>query len=227
MTTTRPCEPLMLPLRHSCDWHVLHVQSCSHWAPICVGPYSQANTLRSVVHFLVGQIGLEPSVDEAVNDVDGTTGAVVAECGASPRFIGWGFIGASVIGIVYVSESIGLDVVSEVEQLCHEQVDTYSGVVPGAIEAVRGTQSVDLKGYKDEETMLELSQPGSVLESGYLALLAVCIPEMPVGAVVKVEATAATSSIASCVEMASTNLIALRPPASTPLLGWVRYRARV
>ena len=54
-------------------------------------------------------------------------------------------------GIVYVSESMGLDVVSEVERLCREKVDTNSGVVPGAIEGVRGTQSVDLKGYEDEE----------------------------------------------------------------------------
>ena len=53
--------------------------------------------------------------------------------------------------IVYVSESIGLDVVSEVERICREQVDTNSGVVPGAIAGVRGMQSVDLKGYEDEE----------------------------------------------------------------------------
>ena len=91
-------------------------------------------------------------------------------------------------------------------------MDTNSGVVPGAIEGVRGTQSVDLNGYEDEETMLELSQPGSVLEKGdHLPLLAVCILEMPVGAVVEVEVIAATLSIASCVEMAdyaSMNLIA-------------------
>ena len=39
---------------------VLHVQSISHWAPVCVGPYSQVNTLRSGLHFLAGQIGLIP-----------------------------------------------------------------------------------------------------------------------------------------------------------------------
>ena len=105
---------------------------------------------------------MEPSVDDAVDDMDGTTGAVVVECGASPRCIGWRVHLLS--GIVYVSESIGLNLVSEVERICREQVGTNSGVVPGAIEGVRGTQSVDLKGYKDEETMLELSQPGSVLE---------------------------------------------------------------
>ncbi|KAL7454414.1 hypothetical protein ACHAWC_006057, partial [Mediolabrus comicus] len=38
----------------------LHVQSLSHWAPVCIGPYSQANTLRSAVVFLAGMIGLVP-----------------------------------------------------------------------------------------------------------------------------------------------------------------------
>ncbi|KAG7361982.1 phospholipid-translocating P-type ATPase, flippase [Nitzschia inconspicua] len=40
---------------------VLHVQSISYWAPVCVGPYSQTNTIRSGIHFLAGQIGLIPS----------------------------------------------------------------------------------------------------------------------------------------------------------------------
>jgi enamine deaminase RidA (YjgF/YER057c/UK114 family) len=40
---------------------VLHVQSRSCWAPSCVGPYSQANTLRQGVIYLAGQIGLIPS----------------------------------------------------------------------------------------------------------------------------------------------------------------------
>ena len=46
---------------------------------------------------------------------------------------------------------------------------------------------------------------------------------MPVGAIVEVEVSAATKSTASCVEMtdhATTNLIAPRSLASSPLLGW-------
>jgi diphthine-ammonia ligase len=38
----------------------LHVQSLSNWAPVCIGPYSQANTLRSSLVFLSGTIGLIP-----------------------------------------------------------------------------------------------------------------------------------------------------------------------
>ncbi|KAL7534581.1 hypothetical protein ACHAXR_006690 [Thalassiosira sp. AJA248-18] len=38
----------------------LHVQSISHWAPVCIGPYSQANTLRSSLVFLAGMMGLVP-----------------------------------------------------------------------------------------------------------------------------------------------------------------------
>ncbi|KAL3777311.1 hypothetical protein ACHAWO_005077 [Cyclotella atomus] len=39
----------------------LHVQSISSWAPVCIGPYSQANVLRSSLVFLAGMIGLVPS----------------------------------------------------------------------------------------------------------------------------------------------------------------------
>jgi len=39
---------------------VLHVQSLSTWAPVCIGPYSQANVLRSSLVFLAGMIGLIP-----------------------------------------------------------------------------------------------------------------------------------------------------------------------
>lgn len=40
---------------------VLHVQSLSEWAPLCIGPYSQANTLVSHLHLLAGQIALHPA----------------------------------------------------------------------------------------------------------------------------------------------------------------------
>jgi diphthine-ammonia ligase len=41
---------------------VLHIQSLSSWAPLCIGPYSQANVLSSAVVFLAGQIALDPNV---------------------------------------------------------------------------------------------------------------------------------------------------------------------
>ena len=37
----------------------LHVQSISRWAPTCIGPYSQANVWRGMLH-LAGQIALDP-----------------------------------------------------------------------------------------------------------------------------------------------------------------------
>jgi enamine deaminase RidA (YjgF/YER057c/UK114 family) len=39
---------------------VLHVQSISEWAPCCIGPYSQATRIGSIL-YLAGQIGLEPA----------------------------------------------------------------------------------------------------------------------------------------------------------------------
>ena len=40
---------------------VLHVQSQSSWAPLCIGPYSQAQTIYNTIIFLSGQIALDPS----------------------------------------------------------------------------------------------------------------------------------------------------------------------
>jgi len=48
---------------------VLHVQSVSYWAPACIGPYSQAQTIGKLV-FLAGQIGLDPARMELVSKDD-------------------------------------------------------------------------------------------------------------------------------------------------------------
>ncbi|OQR89932.1 hypothetical protein ACHHYP_05931 [Achlya hypogyna] len=40
---------------------VLHVQSLSEWAPMCIGPYSQASTVAQSVVLCAGQIPLEPA----------------------------------------------------------------------------------------------------------------------------------------------------------------------
>ena len=39
---------------------VLHVRSLSEWAPVCIGPYSQANVSGGLI-FVAGQIGLVPA----------------------------------------------------------------------------------------------------------------------------------------------------------------------
>ncbi|CAN0472158.1 unnamed protein product, partial [Discosporangium mesarthrocarpum] len=42
---------------------VLHVRSLSSWAPVCIGPYSQANALGpgAALCLIAGQIGLDPA----------------------------------------------------------------------------------------------------------------------------------------------------------------------
>ena len=45
--------------------HALHVQSLSHWAPACIGPYSQATFVPCWgLVFLAGQISLHPPTHE-------------------------------------------------------------------------------------------------------------------------------------------------------------------
>ena len=45
---------------------VLHIQSQSSWAPLCIGPYSQAQTIYDVLIFVSGQIALDPNTMELI-----------------------------------------------------------------------------------------------------------------------------------------------------------------
>eukprot|EP01033_Poteriospumella_lacustris_P017503 gene17503-12519_t len=45
---------------HNTRREVLHVQSMSQWAPLCIGPYCQANILQDFFLFVAGQIPLQP-----------------------------------------------------------------------------------------------------------------------------------------------------------------------
>jgi diphthine-ammonia ligase len=202
---------------------VLHVQSRSHWAPVCVGPYSQTNTLRSVVHFLAGQIGLIP----ASMTLRATWQEQVVQAWRNTAQIldalDEGSMDHLLSGLIYVEDSIGLgsDVSAEIETICREEIYSNSGVVPGAIE--RGQrQSEYLDGYEDEATMLELSPPTDSKRKA-IPLLAVSISAMPLGALVEIEVIAATSSFVSCVEMVDFQSKKELSPTSSqtlPSLGW-------
>jgi len=50
---------------------VLHIQSMSGWAPLCIGPYSQANVLFDAVVFLAGQISLDPNTMNIISKQSG------------------------------------------------------------------------------------------------------------------------------------------------------------
>ena len=53
--------------------HTLQLQSISLWAPVCVGPYSQSNTIKGCLTFLAGQIGLDPPSMTLVGGSGGST----------------------------------------------------------------------------------------------------------------------------------------------------------
>jgi diphthine-ammonia ligase len=40
---------------------VLHVKGVSEWAPLCIGPYAQANVLNDCLIYASGQIPLNPA----------------------------------------------------------------------------------------------------------------------------------------------------------------------
>jgi diphthine-ammonia ligase len=175
---------------------VLHVQSLSYWAPVCVGPYSQVNTLRSGLHFLAGKIGLKPS-SMTLHD---TWTAQFGQCWTNLARVLDALDGSSLEELlsclIYVSGDI--DDWAIVESIGREQLATNGSVVPGAVDSADSLESI-YGGYEDEETWREMTR-NERSQSALVPLLLVSIPEMPVGAQVEIEAICCTKKASTCLE---------------------------
>lgn len=193
----------------------LHVQSISHWAPVCVGPYSQANTIRAGVIFLAGQIGLDPP---SMTLVDGGWRAQLKQSwtnAASVLDALGGSLADCLSGLVYISS----DVVSkndavwnEVSKICRQSLQVNGGVSAGYIDENAGDYSDKYGGYEDEGTWREMCKLEGNDESNgdakaaagrSLPLLMVALPQMPVGAIAEVELVCATNRASCLVSVAA------------------------
>ena len=188
---------------------VLHVQSLSYWAPVCVGPYSQVNTLRSGLHFLAGTIGLRPS-SMTLRD---TWTAQFQQCWTNLARVLDALDGSSLEELlsclIYVSGDI--NDLSMVESIAREQMATNGSVAPGAIDSGDSLES-KYGGYEDEETWREMTK-NERSQSMLVPLLVVSIPEMPVGAQVEIEAICCTKKASTCLARVITARTQRQAPA--------------
>jgi enamine deaminase RidA (YjgF/YER057c/UK114 family) len=204
---------------------VLHVQSISHWAPVCVGPYSQVNTLRSALHFLAGQIGLIPSTMQLHTGWAQQLEQCWKNVASVLDALNGGSLEQMISGLVFASDEVYRqdNAIEMIESISLRQIKENGGIVPGTIDCLSGTQSQLLYGgYEDEGTWLEMKKEQEE-KVAVCPLLLLSIPEMPLGAQVEVEIIAATAGASSCLAMndsayclkACTN-----QGVSTASLGW-------
>ena len=174
---------------------VLHVQSISHWAPVCVGPYSQVNTLRSGLHFLAGQIGLVPSTMKLRETWTDQLEQCWKNVACVLDALGGGCLEHMVSGLIYASDEVYKQegALDQIVSISKQYIQENGGILPGRIDA---PQYDPYDGYEDEETWLEMKREQEE-NVAVCPLLIVSIPEMPMGAVVEVEVIAATHSAAS------------------------------
>jgi diphthine-ammonia ligase len=203
---------------------VLHVQSISHWAPVCVGPYSQVNTLRSGLHFLAGQIGLVPctmqlhptwklQLEQSWKNVASVLDA-----------LGGGSLKHLFSGMIYVSHDVYRETkaMDTIESISKKQIRDNGSIIPGRIDSVVD-QSELYGGYEDEGTWEEMKrEQQDEEEQSSCPILVVSIPEMPKGAIVEVEVVAATEAAASCLEINDVELCrrCTTNVEERPSLGW-------
>eukprot|EP00978_Attheya_sp_CCMP212_P030030 scaffold108971_cov47-Attheya_sp.AAC.1 len=197
---------------------VLHVQSISHWAPVCVGPYSQCNTLRSSLHCLAGQIGLQPRtmtlVDEGGDNC--ATAQQLAQCWTNCASVLDALDGStlqdSILGAtIYLTKNDHDNHHNNPVHipLSQASIANNGGIVPGAIDtSLFGKQqdtTDDFGGYEDEETYLAMTGGGggsgsendndpntSVPENRQVPLLTLVVSQLPKGALAEVELICAT-----------------------------------
>ena len=188
---------------------VLHVQSLSHWAPVCVGPYSQVNTLRSCLHFCAGQIGLVP----ATMKLQPTWALQLEQCWKNVASVldalEAGSLDHLFSSLIYVSHDVFVEKGSmkRIESITSELIQTNGNIIPGQIEPPPGKSADELYGgYEDEGTWLEeMKNRGVEADDSDTVkpcpMLVIAIPEMPKGAIVEVEVVAVTEKVASNLEM--------------------------
>ncbi|CAJ1944347.1 unnamed protein product [Cylindrotheca closterium] len=205
--------------------HVLHVQSISNWAPVCIGPYSQCNTHRSSLHFLAGQIGLIPSKMQ----LHSTWDQQLTQCWTNVASVLDALDGVSLkqlfSSLIYVVPEIffsasGMD---QIERITSKSLAENGTVVAGKIDAA--AEDDPYGGYEDEDTMKEMEgdKDDADESDAKFPMLVVAIPEMPMNASIEVEVAAVTIEVASCLDVSGcqcTDTYGNRARASTPKQRW-------
>jgi diphthine-ammonia ligase len=205
---------------------VLHVQSLSHWAPVCVGPYSQVNSLLGALHFLAGSIGLWPATmklrDSWTLQLEQSWKNLARIADALDQS---SLSNHLLSGMIYVSDQVYSQNPDEtlrvIRSKSYSQMSTNASVVPGLVDDVLLTKHQD--SYEDEETRTELEedQIEAPEDSSLLCpLLVVAIPSMPMGAQVEVEIVTATRAAADCLPISDTRGILERTAGKTDLSAW-------
>jgi diphthine-ammonia ligase len=191
----------------SCLREVLHVQSISQWAPVCVGPYSQVNTLRSGLHFLAGQIGLIPATMQLHRTWERQLEQCWQNVAAVLDALGGGSLKDHVLsGMIYTSYSVDADPksLSNINTISSRMVRGNGDVMAGRMDELAEEEDL-YGGYEDEGTWEEMKthQPeeSAFNETSSFPIFVVSIPEMPRDAAVEVEVIAATKNAATCLRI--------------------------
>jgi diphthine-ammonia ligase len=199
----------------------LHVQTISHWAPVCVGPYSQANTLRSAVIFLAGMIGLLPG---SMKLVDGGWTKELAQSWTNAASVLDALevrLDDVISGVVYLASGVVRnsdgetfnDIWSVSNDICRSSITSNGSILPGHIDENDDNKEL-YGGFEDYETYKEVMASQNVnideIDSSKasscvdrIPLLMISVPQMPVGAVAEVELICAANTPSKCIDIRS------------------------
>lgn len=171
---------------------VLHVQSISEWAPTCIGPYSQANTLAGV-HFQAGQIPLDPATMQLVGgDLTRQSQQALANCAAVLKCCSTSFENL-LCCVVYVSQQHWNDGTYPLVRSCIG--DAARAQLLDALRNERRHESVVGSDSDSDDEQDEAATPvqcgGTSLDH---RLQVIVVPRLPRDAAVEYQLTALTNT---------------------------------
>ena len=179
---------------------VLHVQSRSHWAPTCVGPYAQARVApRSGLVWLAGMVGLAPAT---MAHVDADRTAQLRHCWTHAAAVLDALGGAlsDALGAVVLFDAAAAETEDDVVRECRRAIATRGA-------ATNDDDDDDPRGgYEDEETRRAVEGDGGSTVAArpddvasLIPLLVVRAPRLPVDSLAEVELVCATRRATACV----------------------------
>lgn len=166
---------------------VLHVQSVSHWAPCCIGPYAQANALQGILH-VAGQLGLDAASMNLVSDNPVEQALLAARHSQSVAVVMKSSVRHCMLScIVYIAENVKASL-EEVRQA------VFGAMSCDCVPDVDIEKNPEQLEPDDEEAVIDLC----ARKTWFPLIKFAVVPALPKGAAVEIQPLCFSPSVIHC-----------------------------
>lgn len=166
---------------------VLHVQSVSHWAPCCIGPYAQANALEGILH-VAGQLGLDAPSMTLLSDSPVEQALLAARHSQSVAVVMKSSVRHCMLScIVYIADNVK----SSLEEVRQAVFGAMSCDCVPDVDVEKNPNQLE---PEDEEAVIDLC----ARKTWFPLIKFAVVPALPKGAAVEIQPLCFSPSVIHC-----------------------------